>query len=217
MKKMSIKKWIAILLKVLLAVVVLFFLGSESLNFFTFVFPAEQWYMAYTGFGLTSGAMIVYLYLFLYDAETSLQKTVALIMVGVGIIGELLTAGFGMQITGSANSGFAFTESDLSFMIMAVRILMFAHAGALIFYFAGDKVVQAFQDDDKDGIPNAFDRHDNRHDRNRQQNQNRPQQPRREFAEDEASVSNLAKNTAKNESGAEKGDNAHANGNQPPK
>lgn len=159
---MSIKKWIALLLKVLLAVVVMFFLGSESLVFFNNVFTADQWYMAYTGFGLTSGAMVVYLYLFLYDAETSLQKTIALLMVAVGIIGELLTAGFGMQITGSENNGFAFAESDLKFMILAVRILMFAHAGALVFYFAGDKVIEAFSDADHDGIPNIIDRKDNR-------------------------------------------------------
>lgn len=176
MKRMSIKKWIALLLKLLLAVIVMFFLGSESLTFFTRVFTAEQWYMAYTGFGLTMGAMIVYLYLFLYDAETSLQKTICLLMVLVGVIGELLTAGFGMQITGSENSGIAFAESDLKFMILAVRIMMFAHAGALIFYFVGDKVIQAFRDDDKDGIPNVFDRHDNRQDKNR------PNQPQRQYA-----------------------------------
>ena len=162
MKKMSIKKWLALLLKLLLAVIVMFFLGSESLVFFTRVFTAEQWYMAYTGFGLTMGAMLVYMFLFLYDAETSLQKTIALLMVLVGVVGELLTAGFGMQITGSENSGFIFEESDLKFMILAVRVLMFTHAGALIFYFSGDKVIQAFKDDDGDGIPNILDRHDNR-------------------------------------------------------
>ena len=213
MKKMSIKKWIALLLKLLLTVVVMFFLGSESLVFFTRVFTAEQWYMAYTGFGLTMGAMIVYLYLFLYDAETSLQKTICLLMVAVGIIGELLTAGFGMQITGSENSGFGFAESDLKFMILAVRIMMFAHAGALIFYFVGDKVIQAFKDDDKDGIPNAFDRHDNRHDRNRQNNQ----QPARVFQGD----AGKPYKPQPDEQGATEhdkgGDNATANGNTPPK
>ena len=45
-------------------------------------------------------------------------------------------------------------------------------------------------------------------------NQNQPMRPA--YNSDD-SVSNLAKNPVKNESGAEKGDNSHANGNQPPK
>ncbi len=158
MKKMTVKKYIGMALKVVLGFVVIVFLGSESLNFFEYVFPADQWYMAYTGFGLTSGAMLVYLYLFLWDAESPLQKTVALVMILVGILGELATAGFGMQVEAWAKQGISLTESDFDFMILAVRLLMFAHAIALVVYFAGDAIGNVFADDDKDGIPNVFDK-----------------------------------------------------------
>lgn len=168
--RMTIKKWIAVLVKGLLAVVVMAFLGSESLNFFSWVFSADQWYMAYTGFGLTMGAMLAYFYLFLNEADTSLKKTVALLMMAVGIFGELLTAGFGMQINADAS----LAQGDLDFMILAVRLLMFAHAIALIAYSAGDKIIQAFKDDDGDGVPNFADRNDNR--QHNQNNQPRPQQ-----------------------------------------
>lgn len=156
MKNYSVKKWIALGMKLILSVVVLFFLGSESLNFFSYVFPSDQWYLAYTGFGLTSGAMLVYLYLFVFDADSKLQKTVALLMVVVGIVGELLTAGFGMQVEAWAKTGITMTKSDISFMVLAIRILMFAHAGALVAYFVGDKVIDAFSDDDGDGTPNIL-------------------------------------------------------------
>jgi len=156
------KKILAIGMKVILAITVLAFEMIESMNFFLFVFPAEQWYMSYLGFGLTSIAMLVYLYLFAYDADSKLKKVIALVMMVVGVIGGLATAGFGMQIEANARGGFTFTESDISFMILAVRLLLLAHAIALVGYFAGDLVAKAFQDDDGDGVPNAFDKTDNR-------------------------------------------------------
>ena len=160
--KMTVKKWVGAILKSLLVAVVLFFTATESINFFKFVFPQDQWYMAYTGFGLTLGALFVYLYMLLYDARTSLQKTVSLIMISVGVIGELLTAGFGMEIQGSAMNGMQLTASDMSMMIWVVRIMIFVHAAAFLFYSFGDKIIAAFNDDDGDGIPNYRDKVDNR-------------------------------------------------------
>lgn len=152
MKSYTVKKYIAVGLKLILTLVIFAFLTSESLNFFGFVFPADQWYMKYTGLGLTSGAVLVYLFLFLFDTETNLQKTVALIMVLLSIVGELLTAGFGMQVEAWRKSGFILLESDFAAMILAIRILMFVHAVAMVMYFAGDKVIEAF-DTDGNGVP----------------------------------------------------------------
>jgi len=140
MKNMTMSKWIGLGLKLLLAVVVAVFLGSESLNFFNFIFPPQQWYLAYTGFGLTMGAMVVYLYLLLKDAETSLQKTIALLMTGVGVVGELATAGFGMQIEGWKKIGWEFTQSDYDFMILIIRIMMLIHGVCLLLYLFGDRI-----------------------------------------------------------------------------
>lgn len=152
------KKIIAMILKVLLAAVVLIFLGTESIGFFSFVFPPEKWYMAYTGFGLTSLSFLVYLYLFIYDSDTDMKRVISLIMMAVGLIGELVTAGFGMQVEAWSQTGYAMTESDIDFMVLAVQALMLFHGIALIGYWIGDSIEKAFKDDDGDGIPNIIDR-----------------------------------------------------------
>ncbi len=157
MKNNTIVDWFSLLLKVTLAGVVLVFLGSESIAFFTFIFPADQWFMAYTGFGLTSGAFLVYLFLFLKNAKTDLQKTVAIIMMFVGIAGELATAGFGMQVEAWDKQGWVMAQSDFDFMVLAVRGLMFAHALALLAYSFGDEIMSAF-DKNKNGVPDMFEK-----------------------------------------------------------
>jgi len=157
MKRMTVKKWIVMLVKFMIAAAVLAFLGLKSLDFFMFTTPAEQWYYAYLGFALTSGSVIAYLLIFMWDAETQLQKTIAIIMLVVSVLGELATAGFGLQIDAWQAGGFALLESDFDLMVRIIQLLGFAHAMALIFYYAGDKLVEAFSDEDGDGIPNAFD------------------------------------------------------------
>lgn len=154
---MTVKKIFGFGVKVFLALVVLAFLGLQSLNFFSFVFPPEQWYYAYLGFGLTSGAVIAYLVIFSTDSDTPLRKAVAIGMLVVSVIGELLTAGFGMQLEAWKRTGFQLAQSDYDFMVIAVQLLGFAHAIAMILYFAGDKIIEALGDADGDGIPNFID------------------------------------------------------------
>lgn len=146
MRNLTVKKWLALFLKIILAATVVIFLGSESLNFFYFVFPPDQWYLAYTGFGLTMGAMFVYFYLFLFDAETPLQRTIAIVMALAGLAGELASAGFGMQIEAWRKAGYALTESNYNLMILVVRILMLLHGLALGMYWAGDRVIEILEE-----------------------------------------------------------------------
>jgi len=158
MKRMTPRKFVGAGAKIILAGVVLAFLGLQSINFFTFTFPPEQWFYAYLGFGLTSGGVIGYLVIFKNDADTHLKKTIAVVMLGVCVVGEILTAGFGMQVEALGKAGYSMTASDFKFMIMAVQALGLLHGLALLFYYAGDQIIELFQDDDKDGIPNAIDR-----------------------------------------------------------
>lgn len=130
--------------KIGIALVVLFYLGLQSLNFFTFVFPAEQVFYAYLGFGLTGGGLLCYLAVFKWSAETDLQKTVAMVMIFVCAIGELATAGFGMQVEAWKALGMSLTADDLDMMINAVRVLALFHALALIFDFVGDGLLGFF-------------------------------------------------------------------------
>ena len=154
---MKVKKYIGAGIKIIIAVVVFAFLGLKSLDFFTFTTPADQWFYAYLGFGLTGGGVIAYLIVFMWDADTDLKKTVAIVMLVVCVFGELATAGFGLQIDAWEKIGYQMTETDFDAMVMAVQILGFAHAAALIVYVAGDAIGKAFGDEDGDGTPNFLD------------------------------------------------------------
>jgi hypothetical protein len=154
---MNAARWFGMILKVLLAGVCAVFIGSESLAFFEFVFPADKWYLAYTGFGLTMGAFLVYLFLLLKDAHTPLQKVIALLMMVVGLAGELATAGFGMMIEGWAKLGWQPKPEDYDFMILVIRIAMGIHGVALVAYSFGDTIIELMGDQDGDGIPNVID------------------------------------------------------------
>ena len=155
---MTVKRLFGFAAKIIVSVTVLAFLGLHSLNFFQFTFPPEQWYYSYLGFGLTSGGVILYLVMFMTESDTVLKRFIAITMLAVSLIGELATAGFGMQIESWRTAGYALTESDFQFMIIGVQILSLCHGLAMVAYFAGDKIFTAFADDDKDGIPNAFDK-----------------------------------------------------------
>lgn len=157
MNKGSPKKLVGALIKFVLAAVVLVYLGLHTINFFMFTFPPEQWYLSWLGFGLTGGGLIGYLVVFLWDADTQLKKTVALLMILVCGVGEVLAAGFGMEIEAWAKNGWVMTEQDFNMMLLAIRALAFAHFIALTVYMAGDKIGEMFGDHDGDKIPNFLD------------------------------------------------------------
>ncbi len=184
LKNMTVKKWIGLILKIGLALVAATFAGAESMNFFNFVFPADQWYLSYTAFAMTMGAMFVYLYLLLNDAETPLQRTVALIMMLVGLAGEIFSAGFGMQIESWKKAGFALAESDFDFMILVVRIMIAVQGLALMLYWTGDQIFELLKDDDKDGKANYRDKDYKQQNKgsNNQSQMLRNEQPRRQDA-----------------------------------
>jgi hypothetical protein len=159
---MTVKKFIGSGFKIAIALTVLAFLGMKSLDFFTFTTPADESYYAWLGFGLTGGGVIAYLIIFLWDADTALKKAIAITMLGICVIGELATAGFGLQINAWQKNGLQLTNEAFETMVFAVQLLGFAHAMALIGYVAGDAIIYAFQDDDGDGTPNIIDPVDNR-------------------------------------------------------
>ena len=158
MKRTSVKKLFGSAIKIIIAATVFVFLGMKSIDFFLFTTPADKWFYAYLGFGLTGGGVIAYLVIFLWDADSALKKMVAIVMLGVCIIGELATAGFGLQIDTWEKTGISMLDSDFQAMVLAVQLLGFAHAAALVAYVAGDKIAEALGDDDGDGIPNVIDK-----------------------------------------------------------
>lgn len=137
--------------------VVAAFLAMHSINLFTFVFPIDQQQWAWMGFGLTGGGAVGYLVLFLWLAQTKLQKVISFSMMIICAIGEVLAAIFGMQIEGWKKSGWELAQGDVQTMLMVIGILAILHFFALIAHFAGDKIIEMFGDEDGDGIPNYAD------------------------------------------------------------
>lgn len=159
---MGVKKLFGTGIKIAIGGVVAAFLGMHSLNFFQYTFPDEQVFFAFLGFGLTGGAAIAYLILFVVDADTPLKLVISLSVLVVSIIGELATAFYGMQVETWKKAGFVLTETDYQNMLWVVMLLGFVHAIALVMYFAGDKVIWMLGDADGDGIRDGWDKTDNR-------------------------------------------------------
>jgi hypothetical protein len=154
---MNAKKFLSSTLKFVLLAVVAAFLALHSINLFNFVFPADQQYLAWLGFGLTGFGAVVYLIMFLWERATVLQRTVSLAMAVVCSIGEVLAAIFGMMIESWKKAGFVLNENDFQAMLLVVGFLSIAHFFALIAYFAGDQIRELLADADGDGTPNIID------------------------------------------------------------
>ena len=161
MKQSKLGKVMSMIGLGLLTIGVMLFLGKHSLNFFISTFAGQDEIYAWLGLLLTSGGAIIWLYIFLNLADTPIRKAVTLIMMAVALIGEFATAGFDMYMTGA---GVVLAPEDIKMMSTVVAGLGLLAGGALVAYAAGDAIVKAFADDDGDGIPNAFDKHDNRKD-----------------------------------------------------
>lgn len=154
---MNFKRMVGKLIELALGAVVLVYLGLHTINFFMFTFPPDQQYLAWLGFGLTGGAMIGYLITFMWSADTQLKKGISVLMMLVSGIGEILAAGFGMTIEAWTRMGWTMTQQDFDTMLLAIRVLAFAHALALVVYIAGDKIKELLSDEDGDGVPNIID------------------------------------------------------------
>jgi hypothetical protein len=140
---------------------VLLFLGSHSLNFFQFTFTEDDAIYSWLGLLLTSGGVIGWLVVFEVLAKGAIQKGIALIMMVVGLLGEMATAVFDMRYA-AAYDTFTFTDAELGQMTLLIGILGAVTGLCLIAFFAGDHIIKAFGDDDGDGIPNWRDTKDNR-------------------------------------------------------
>jgi hypothetical protein len=156
------KKAIAVLSISILVVTVSIFLGQHSVEFFMSTFSDENAGIGVLGYMLTGGGFYLWLVIFLWQSPKQLDKAVSMTMMLVCLVGELATAIFNMYTKTMLDAGFTLTEGDIKSMYMIVGVLAIAHAVSLLVKFAGAQIYQAFQDDDGDGIPNAFDRYDGR-------------------------------------------------------
>jgi len=155
----SVGDWFGIMAEVLVALVVFGFMWTQSLNFFTFLFPPEQQYLSWFGLGLTGGGMIAYFVMLkTHRANTPLKRFIVVSMIAICTLGELATAGFGVQVEALIKSGRSFTPEFINTMVMVVRVLGLFHGLALIGFFGGDEIREALADRDGNGVPDIFER-----------------------------------------------------------
>jgi uncharacterized membrane protein len=134
------------------------FLALHTLNLFMFVFPAEQSQWAWLGFGFTSIGALGYLAAFKWLSKTTLQKVVDVLMTFVCFISEAVAAFFGMQVETWRKMAWTFTQEDINTILTIIGLLGVLHFFALIAHLAGDSILELFQDEDGDGIPNHADK-----------------------------------------------------------
>lgn len=139
---MTFPKFLSGAFKVLLASLVIAFMGIHSYNFFTFTFSDKLQYFAWLGFGLTSVAVIGYLVIFKVGDGSDVQNGIAFIMMIVSLVGEVFTAGFGMQIESMGNAGIVLTKQEFQIMVYFVQGLGLTHGIALVLYFTFDQIVE---------------------------------------------------------------------------
>lgn len=143
-----------IAVEISMAVVVFWFMWSQSLEFFNFVFPAEKWYLAWLGLGLTGGGLLGYFIILKRGrANTPAKRFIVLTMLGVCLVGELFAAGFGMTVEAYKKSGVAPNPEFIELMVNVVRGLGLFHGLALIGFFGWDDIAAAWNDKNANGIP----------------------------------------------------------------
>ncbi|MEO6566721.1 MAG: hypothetical protein ABIO63_11915, partial [Casimicrobiaceae bacterium] len=142
----------------ILTIGVLLFLGKHSLNFFTETFGASDQLYAWMGLLLTSIGSIIWLWIFKFTDGTRLQKTVALVMMFIALLGEFVTAGFDIYRQAMLADGFIFQPDEIRMMSVVVSALGLVTGLALVVHFAGDSIIEEFKKDkDGDGVPDFVD------------------------------------------------------------
>lgn len=143
-----------IAVEIIMALIVFWFMWSQSLEFFVFVFPAEKWYLAWLGLGLTGGGLLGYFIILKRGrADTSAKRFITLSMIVVCLVGELAAAGFGMQVEAFKKSGMDPNPEFIELMVNVVRVLGLFHGLALIGFFGWDDIAAAWNDKNANGIP----------------------------------------------------------------
>ena len=146
----------------IMALIVFWFMWSQSLEFFTFVFPEDKWYLAWLGLGLTGGGLIAYFIILKRGrANTPAKRFITLTMLVVCLAGELAAAGFGMQVEAMKKSGQTINVQFIDLMVNVVRGLGLFHGLALIGFFGWDDIALAWNDKDGNGTDDRKERGNN--------------------------------------------------------
>ena len=134
--------WIALILKIIMALGVFLYLATHSLNYFANTFREDQKIFSYLGLLTTSVGFVGWLTQFKWMARTSFEKTIALFMTFVSLIGELYVAGYDI-IYNTSKTAPAFEQVQV--MGWVVAGLAAINGLAMVADFAGLDIMVLFE------------------------------------------------------------------------
>lgn len=127
----SVMKWIARVAFYAVALGLFTYAASRSLDFIQMTMPADNKLVGYLGLLATSGGALAWLAVFLYHAQGTGQKGLALLMVVIDLLGEFALFTFD-TLYRSGESGLVATLSadEVRMMVIALSALIALNIGA---------------------------------------------------------------------------------------
>ena len=95
-----------------------------------------------------------------------------------------------------SDAGFGLTENEIKSMTLLIGVLAILHMLALIMELAGETIVNAWRDDDGDGVPNWADKKNNKPSQQPQPQKSQQPPALRQFANDTEEIEALQKRLA---------------------
>jgi len=138
--------WFALFMKIGLAISIALYLGVHSLNYFANTFKGDQQIFSYLGLATTSVGFIGWLLIFKYMSFTNFEKTIAICMAGISLLGEFYVAGSDILYnTADRILNQSMTFEEIRTMSWIVAGLAFIHGLALVADFVGLEVMVLMQ------------------------------------------------------------------------
>ena len=137
--------WLGLIFKIVLAVAMIAYLGKHSLNFFMWTFQGEDQIYAWLGLFTTSIGVIIWLLAYKFVAKNTFERSIALGMMFIALLGEFAVAGFDMYMNISGQiANVSWTQDDLRSMSYIVAGLALINGLALIADIAGMDIYNDF-------------------------------------------------------------------------
>lgn len=127
----SVMKWVARLAFYAVALGLFVYAASRSLDFILMTMPSQNRLVGYLGLLATSGGALAWLMVFLYHANGTGQKGLALVMVVIDLLGEFALFAFdSLYRSGEAGMIATLSADEVRMMIIALSVLIAVNIAA---------------------------------------------------------------------------------------
>lgn len=131
----SVLRWVARLAFYAVALGLFTYAASRSLDFIQMTMPADNQLVGYLGLLATSGGALAWLMVFIYHANGTGQKGLALVMVVIDLLGEFALFAFdSLYRSGEAGLIGSLNPEEVRMMIIALSALIAVNIAATFFF-----------------------------------------------------------------------------------